>query len=439
MPSLEICVREDAVTRPDELRDAVQMLWSRQLERATPREGELLDTAAVEGLSKSIHHIRVCDLDDAVDGTVHLYLHSLYDEEPAEETAEGDESTVAFQMWSLPALPFDGLWETLLFEEDVKKRLLRYVSSSVHFASMQVDSQVIAWNRVVLLHGPPGTGKTSLCRGLAHKLSIRLSGRYRQSHLLEINAHSLFSKWFSESGKMVMSMFARVTELLEEGDAFVTVLIDEVESLSAARQAAVSGGEPSDAVRVVNALLTQLDQLRRFPNVIVLATSNLMGAIDPAFIDRADLKLYIGPPGVSARYDILSSCVSELCRARIVSAADTFLSLSSLTPLLPEGGASYEMLRALPTESGARSQVARQSMVLHAIAAACDGLSGRALRKLPFLAHALYLREGARETPVDEFLEALHKAVLHERQARRDAGLADQMDTRGNRLCGTNL
>ena len=399
VPSLEICVREDAVTRPDELRDAVQMLWSRQLERATLREGELLDTAAVERLSKSIHHIRVCDLDDAVDGTVHLYLHSLYDEEPAEETAEGDESTVAFQMWSLPALPFDGLWETLLFEEDVKKRLLRYVSSSVHFASMQVDSQVIAWNRVVLLHGPPGTGKTSLCRGLAHKLSIRLSGRYRQSHLLEINAHSLFSKWFSESGKMVMSMFARVTELLEEGDAFVTVLIDEVESLSAARQAAVSGGEPSDAVRVVNALLTQLDQLRRFPNVIVLATSNLMGAIDPAFIDRADLKLYIGPPGVSASYHILSSCVSELCRARIVSAADTFLSLSSLTPLLPEakkkietqrrcfckkekkkclsfpislhspyihispdvfflqGGASYEMLRALPTESGARSQV----------------------------------------------------------------------------------
>ena len=85
------------------------------------------------------------------------------------------------------------------------------------------------------------------------------------------------------------------------------------------------------------------------------------------------------------------------------------------------------------------NQAPRQSMVLYAIAAACDGLSGRALRKLPFLAHALYLREGARETPVDEFLEALHKAVLHERQARRDAGLADQMDTRGKGLCGTSL
>ena len=42
------------------------------------------------------------------------------------------------------------------------------------------------------------------------------------------------------------------------------VLVDEVESLAATRQAAASGTEPSDAIRVVNALLTQLDQLKRW-------------------------------------------------------------------------------------------------------------------------------------------------------------------------------
>ncbi len=59
------------------------------------------------------------------------------------------------------------------------------------------------------------------------------------------------------------------------------------------------GSEPSDAIRVVNALLTQLDTLHSYSNVLVLATSNLTAAIDDAFMDRADLKLYVGLPSAS--------------------------------------------------------------------------------------------------------------------------------------------
>ena len=39
----------------------------------------------------------------------------------------------------------------------------------------------------------------------------------------------------------------------------------------------MGGSEPSDAIRVVNALLTQIDKLARFPNVLVLTTSNITG------------------------------------------------------------------------------------------------------------------------------------------------------------------
>ena len=49
----------------------------------------------------------------------------------------------------------------------------------------------------------------------------------------------------------------------------------------------MSGSEPSDAIRVVNALLTQLDQVKRYPNVLILTTSNVTGAIDLAFVDRS--------------------------------------------------------------------------------------------------------------------------------------------------------
>lgn len=89
-------------------------------------------------------------------------------------------------------------------------------------------------------------------------------------------------------------------------------IVDEVESLAAARQAAISGSEPSDSIRVkflsyffswlciisllmftlyyspvqfqvVNALLTQMDKLKSWPNVIILTTSNITTAIGIKF------------------------------------------------------------------------------------------------------------------------------------------------------------
>ena len=57
---------------------------------------------------------------------------------------------------------------------------------------------------------------------------------------MEVNAHSLFSKWFSESGKLVSKLFTSITELVEEEDTLVFVLIDEVESLTSARKVRVT-------------------------------------------------------------------------------------------------------------------------------------------------------------------------------------------------------
>lgn len=62
-------------------------------------------------------------------------------------------------------------------------------------------------------------------RALAQKLSIRLSKKFSDFQLVEINSHSLFSKWFSESGKLVGKMFDDILQTLENDDTFVVVLI----------------------------------------------------------------------------------------------------------------------------------------------------------------------------------------------------------------------
>ncbi|GAQ79558.1 AAA-type ATPase [Klebsormidium nitens] len=343
---VEVCLKPTSTASLDEVKRAVErMLNKRSLSYVdgpipyTPGEDPFIDA--------HVQSISICDTDRRGDDqrvllfwqvALQIHVYQLSEDGPAEEL-EGDEDIATFHEWQLPARDFHGLWESLIFDTGVKQRLLRYAASALLFSDRGVDPQLVSWNRVVLLHGPPGTGKTSLCKGLAQKLSIRFRDRYPQAQLVEVNAHSLFSKWFSESGKLVTKLFQKIQELVEEEGSLVFVLIDEVESLTAARQAALSGSEPSDSIRVVNALLTQIDALKTRPNVVILTTSNITAAIDVAFVDRADIKAYIGLPSLQARYEILRSAVYELARAKIIA--------------LPEGKAEAPWG---PFHGGARSQ-----------------------------------------------------------------------------------
>ena len=46
-------------------------------------------------------------------------------------------------MFLLPAREFDGLWETLLYENDIKERLLRYVGTAMRFSEMGIAGKDI--------------------------------------------------------------------------------------------------------------------------------------------------------------------------------------------------------------------------------------------------------------------------------------------------------
>uniref|UniRef100_A0A914DFN3 AAA+ ATPase domain-containing protein n=1 Tax=Acrobeloides nanus TaxID=290746 RepID=A0A914DFN3_9BILA len=200
-----------------------------------------------------------------------------------------------------------------------KFHLLAYVSALLQLSRLDANTNILSMNRLVLLYGPPGTGKTTLCKALAQRLSIHQNSIYKRSIFIEVNSHSLFSKWFSESGKLVLKMFNQIEELAEDPKTFVCVLIDEVESLTMGRNASFQKHEPSDSVRAVNAVLTQIDKIRRFNNVLVLTTSNITEALDAAFVDRTDICRFVGNPTTHAIYSMLFDAIKELQRVGVIN------------------------------------------------------------------------------------------------------------------------
>jgi transitional endoplasmic reticulum ATPase len=150
--------------------------------------------------------------------------------------------------------------------------------------------------RGIILYGPPGSGKSHLARAVANEVDARF---------YYINGPDVIGTYTGETEANLRRMFSEASHHSPS-----IIFIDELDAMAPKRG---ETGAHSDT-RTVTQLLALMDGLKRVDAVIVIGTTNRIDAVDPAFRrpGRFDREIFIGPPDVAGRREILEIHTREM-------------------------------------------------------------------------------------------------------------------------------
>jgi len=178
-------------------------------------------------------------------------------------------------------------WDDIAGVEGTKDELrevVEFLSDPKRFKSLGAKVP-----KGILLHGPPGTGKTMLAKAVAHE-----SG----------------ANFFSQSASSFVEMFAglgaaRIRRLFRDAreNAPAILFIDELDAVGRTRGNDVSG----ERDQTLNQLLVEMDGFDPSANIVVMAASNLLEQLDGALLrpGRFDRQIFVPPPDLAGRAQIL--------------------------------------------------------------------------------------------------------------------------------------
>lgn len=201
-------------------------------------------------------------------------------------------------------------WERVIVDQAIKTKLINHSVLALRLRP-NFSFEATAVHGLIVLIGPPGTGKTTLARGLAQQLSSVFSGA--STRLVEIKPHGLMSAEHGRSQQLVDELLTEYLPRLAEDGAATVALLDEVESMAVARSETSLSANPVDVHRATDAVLTAMDELAgTAPNMVFVATSNFVRGLDEAFLSRADTVLEVPLPTAEALAAIIADTLTTL-------------------------------------------------------------------------------------------------------------------------------
>ncbi|XP_020988289.1 cell division control protein 48 homolog B isoform X2 [Arachis duranensis] len=182
-------------------------------------------------------------------------------------------------------------WEDIGGLKDLKKKLQQAVEWPIKHSDA-FSRLGISPVRGILLHGPPGCSKTTLAKAAAHAA---------QASFFSLSGAELYSMYVGEGEALLRNTFQRARL------AAPSIIFFDEADVVATKRGDSSSNSATVGERLLSTLLTEIDGLEEAKGILVLAATNRPYAIDAALMrpGRFDLVLYVPPPDLEARYEIL--------------------------------------------------------------------------------------------------------------------------------------